>query len=101
MNETKNKSLNQKKPTLQFGNDGICFACKSIRAKKTINWNLREKELWKICDRNRSKDGKYDCIISGSGGKDSMFQAHILKYKFNMNPLTVTYSPILKTDVEY
>ena len=28
-----------------------------------------------------------------------MFQAHILKYKFNMNPLTVTYSPILKTDV--
>ena len=81
VNETKNKSSNQKKPTLQFGNDGICSACKSIKAKKTIDWNLREKELWKICDQNRSTDGKYDCIISGSGGKDSMFQAHILKYK--------------------
>ena len=28
-----------------------------------------------------------------------MFQAHILKYKFKMNPLTVTYSPILKTKI--
>ena len=35
----------KKKPTLQFGNDGICSACKSIKAKKTIDWNLREKEL--------------------------------------------------------
>ena len=83
---------------MQFGKDGICSACKSIKAKN-IDWNLREKELWKICDQNRSKDGKYDCIVSGVRGKDSMFQAHILKYKFNMNPLTVTYSPILKTDV--
>ena len=99
VNETKNKSSNQKKLTLQFSDDGICSACKSIEAKKNINWDLREKELWKICDLNRSNDGKYDCIVPGSGGKDSMFQAHILKYKFNMNPLTVTYSPILKTDV--
>ena len=99
VNETKNKSSNQKKSTLQFSDDGICSACKSIKAKKNIDWVSREKELWKICDINRSKDGKYDCIVSGSGGKDSMFQAHILKYKFNMNPLTVTYSPILKTEV--
>ncbi len=99
INETKNSSSNQKKKTLQFGDDGICFACKSIEEKKNIDWDSREKELWKICDLARSKDGKYDCIVSGSGGKDSIFQAHILKYKFNMNPLTVTYSPILKTDV--
>ena len=99
INETKNKISNQKKSTLHFSDDGICAACKSIEAKKNIDWDFREKELWKICDLNRSKDGKYDCIVSGSGGKDSMFQAHILKYKFNMNPLTVTYSPILKTEV--
>ena len=99
VNETKNKISNQKKSTLHFNDDGVCAACKSIEAKKNIDWDFREKELWKICDLNRSKDGKYDCIVSGSGGKDSMFQAHILKYKFNMNPLTVTYSPILKTEV--
>ena len=99
MNETKNQSSNQKKSTLEFDEKGICSACRNIERSKKINWELREKELWKICDKYRSKDGKYDCIISGSGGKDSMFQAHILKYKFKMNPLTVTYSPILKTDM--
>ena len=33
-----------------------------------------------------------------SGGKDSAYQAHVLKYKYNMNPLLVTWPPILYTD---
>ena len=99
INETKNSLSNQKKPTLQFNDQGICSACESFKLKKNIDWDHREKELWKICNKFRSKNHKYDCIVSGSGGKDSMFQSHILKYKFNMNPLTITYSPILKTDV--
>ena len=37
------------------------------------------------------KDGSYDCIVSGSGGKDSVKVAHILKYKYGMHPLTVTW----------
>ena len=36
---------------------------------------------------------------SGSGGKDSAYTAHILKYKYNMNPLTVTWAPHLYTDI--
>ena len=36
-------------------------------------------------------------LRAGSGGKDSVLAAHILKYKFNMNPLTVTWPPILYT----
>ena len=48
-----------------------------------------------------SKDGSYDCIVPGSGGKDSAFQAHILKYKYGMNPLTITWPPILYTDYGY
>ena len=47
----------------------------------------------------RKDNGEYDCIVSGSGGKDSSFQAHILKHKYGMNPLTVTYSPILPTEI--
>ena len=38
---------------------------------------------------------------SRSGGKDSVFQAHVLKYKYGMNPLTVTWPPILYTDYGY
>ena len=34
----------------------------------------------------------------GSGGKDSGYASHLLKYKYNMHPLTVTWPPLLYTD---
>ena len=37
-------------------------------------------------------------MIPGSGGKDSFYQAHILKNKYGMNPLTITWAPHLYTD---
>jgi len=36
--------------------------------------------------------------VPGSGGKDSAYAAHVLKYKYDMHPLTVTWPPILYTD---
>ena len=33
------------------------------------------------------------------GGKDSCYASHILKNKYGMNPLTVTWPPILYTDL--
>ncbi len=38
-------------------------------------------------------------VVPGSGGKDSAFTAHVLKYKYGMNPLTVTWAPHLYTDI--
>ena len=46
---------------------------------KNIDWDKREKELAVLCDKYRSKNGDYDCLVPGSGGKDSRFQSHILK----------------------
>ena len=37
--------------------------------------------------------------MPGSGGKDSIYASHILKYKYKMNPLTVTWSPHIYTDI--
>lgn len=37
--------------------------------------------------------------MPGSGGKDSAFTAHVLKYKYGMNPLTVTWAPHMYTDI--
>ena len=54
-------------------------------------------QLLDLLDKYRSKDGSYDCIVPGSGGKDSCFAAHILKYKYGMNPLTVTWRPHIYT----
>ena len=47
----------------------------------------------------RSRNGSYDCLVPGSGGKDSVYQAHTLMTKYGMHPLTVTWAPHLYTDV--
>ena len=37
-------------------------------------------------------------VVPGSGGKDSFMTAHLLKYKYGMNPLTCTWAPHIYTD---
>jgi N-acetyl sugar amidotransferase len=91
-------TTNSKKSTIGFDKNGICDACKVAETKKQIDWNDREEQLKELCDRYRKNDGSYDCLVPGSGGKDSFYAAHILKYKYNMNPLTVTWAPHIYTD---
>lgn len=87
-----------KKATINFDEKGVCDACRIAEEKKKINWSEREKELINLCNRYRRDDGAYDCLVPGSGGKDSFFTAHILKYKYGMHPLTVTWAPHIYTD---
>ena len=94
-------TINTKKRTIAFDDDGICDACRANEQKERIDWEKREEELLQFLDKFRSKDGTYDCVVPGSGGKDSAYQAHILKYKYGMNPLTVTWPPIMYTDYGY
>ena len=91
-------TADSKKTTMQFDENGICDACRTAEIKENINWGMREEELIKLLDKHRKNDGSYDCLVPGSGGKDSAYQAHVLKYKYGMNPLTVTWPPILYTD---
>ena len=56
-----------------------CDACRMAEQKQKIDWEEREKELIEVCNKYRSTDGSYDCLIPGSGGKDSFYQAHVLK----------------------
>jgi len=86
------------KKGIKIDNDKICSACKVHETKKNIDWIERENKLKNLCDKYRKKSG-YDCIIPGSGGKDSAFIAHVLKYKYNMHPLTVTWAPHSYTDI--
>lgn len=83
---------------LHIDEEGVCDACRHAEEKERIDWEAREKELVKLLDQYRRKDGQYDCLVPGSGGKDSAMQAHILKYKYGMHPLTCTWPPILYTD---
>lgn len=78
---------------LQFDEFGICQACQSSEQKIHINWAERREKLGEILAEAREKAGNnYDCIIPISGGKDSIFQLHVLTKVYGAKPLAVTYS---------
>ena len=90
-----------KKTSMNIDEEGVCDACRTAEKKEAIDWEKREKELLNLLDKYRRTDGHYDCLVPGSGGKDSAYQSHVLKYKYGMNPLTITWPPILYTDYGY
>lgn len=93
--EMRNKNV--KKETIQFSSDGVCSACAHNAVKHSIDWDARQDELFKLLEPYRSKDGSYDVLVPSSGGKDSAFTAHVLKYKYKMNPLCITWAPNIFT----
>lgn len=87
------------KITIGFNAEGVCDACVFAEGKRaTIDWAERERQLRELCDRYRRTDGAYDCLVPGSGGKDSFYAAHKLKYEYGMHPLTVTWAPHIYTE---
>lgn len=99
--ETKNNQMG-KKPVIHFDENCLCDACKAVKMKnEEIDWKAREQELRDLCDKYRRNDGRYDCIVPGSGGKDSFYTSYLLRYKYGMHPLTVTWAPHIYTPWGY
>ena len=90
---------NESKKTLVIGADSVCDACKYAEMKKEIDWDERREELAALCDRFRRTDGRYDVVVPGSGGKDSVMAANVLKNEFRMNPILITWPPALYTEI--
>lgn len=88
-----------RKATINFDEHDVCDACNfAERKKNSIDWTERDKQLRDLCDKHRRHDGGYDCLVPGSGGKDSFYASHILKTEYGMHPLTVTWAPHVYTD---
>ena len=88
-----------KKTVIAFDSNGVCDACNNAKRKhQIVDWDRRRTELTALCDKHRSRNGSYDCLVPGSGGKDSFYQSWMLKYEFGMNPLTCTWAPHIYTD---
>lgn len=86
------------KATIAFDAEGVCDACRVAERKLAIDWGERERGLDELLYRHRSRDGSFDCIVPGSGGKDSFYAAHVLKHTYGMHPLMVTWAPSIFTD---
>ena len=86
------------RPRVAFSNDEICNACLNSVEKRNVDWQARRREFEELIKTHRSKSGHYDCIVPWSGGKDSSTIAYRLKYEFGLNPLLVTFSPLIPTE---
>ena len=80
---------------MEFDEQGVCMGCRMAEVKTAITpseWKRRKGLLRDILEKYRCRDGsRHDCVIAVSGGKDSWFQAHVIKHEFGLNPLLVTY----------
>lgn len=74
--------------------EGICSACRGFEEAEKISadhWKEREKTFVRLMEEGAKRSlGGYDCIIPVGGGKDSYWQAWLVK-KYGFNPLLVTY----------
>jgi len=70
-----------------------------MEEKKLMDWAPRQKELIALLEKNRSRNGNFDCIVPVSGGKDGSYVSYMLKYKYGMNPLAVTVRPALSLEI--
>ncbi len=96
----KNCVVSNQRPRTVLNKHGVCSACQWAYEKDhVVDWDSRQKELEQLCDKYRSKDGSFDVVVPGSGGKDSGFTAHQLKHRFKMHPLCVTWAPFDWTDI--
>ena len=84
---------------MAFDAEGVCAACRVAEAKEATDWKAKREELGAILARYRRTDGRPDVIVPGSGGKDSVYAAHVLRDEFGMHPLTVTWAPHRYTEV--
>src|SRR6185295_1196182 len=91
------------KPTIILDDDGVCSGCRYHESRKLIeiDWNQRQEMFVRILEDAkklaRERGNSHDCVIPVSGGKDSHYQVWLLKKKYGMNPLLVTFNHCFNT----
>lgn len=84
------------RPRVEF-HDGLCNGCQYHASLGEVDWGARGAEFVRLLEDNPG-NGEHDCIVPFSGGKDSAAIALRLKNDYGLNPLLVTYSPMIETE---
>lgn len=83
-----------------FDERGVCSGCLVHEEKYEINWHDKSVELQEILMQYRDRPNtSYDCVIPVSGTGDDFFVVDVIKNKYGMNPLLVTYNTHFGTKV--
>ena len=86
------------KPGVFFDERGLCNACRSQELKMKVDWSSRRQELENIVNEVKETNiSSYDCLVPVSGGKNSWYQAWMMKEVFDMKVLCCVIAPHLPT----
>lgn len=83
-------------PFIEFDDKGECNYCRNYVKK---NQPKPVSLLQDLVEPYRSRDGKPDCIIPFSGGRDSSFTLHYIKTELGLTPIAFTYDWGMVTDL--
>ncbi|MCP1716380.1 hypothetical protein J2T58_002261 [Methanocalculus alkaliphilus] len=82
-------------PYIDFDDRGVCNYCRDYSPIQ-----LKGSEaLLDLVKENKRGDGKQDCIIGFSGGRDSSYVLHYARKKLGVNPIAFTYDWGMVTDI--
>ncbi|MFN4854515.1 MAG: hypothetical protein ACK5JC_08875 [Bacteroidota bacterium] len=83
-------------PFIKYDASGECNYCNRYIVKKQ---GARENEFKELMKSYRSTNGKPDCIIPFSGGRDSSYGLHYIVKELGLHPITYTYDWGMVTDL--
>ena len=83
-------------PFIEYDERGICNYCNHYTIK---NQPKPIEELMALVEPYRRFDGRPDCIVPFSGGRDSTHTLHIVKNVLKLNPIAFTYDWGMVTDL--
>ena len=82
-------------PFIRFDQDGVCNYCHNY----TIRNQPKPIEMLHDLVKPYRRNGKADCIVPFSGGRDSSYGLHLIVKELGMNPIAYTYDWGMVTDL--
>ena len=82
-------------PFIDFDERGECTYCRNHRVIPRFG----VERLRAAVEPYRSPDGKPDCLVGVSGGRDSCYGLHYLKRELGLHPIAYTYDWGMVTDL--
>jgi hypothetical protein len=82
-------------PFIEFDEQGVCNKCNSYIKQKPLGIEALKEKIAPF----KKNNGKPDCIVAFSGGRDSSYSLHVIKENLGLSPLAYSYDWGMLTDL--
>jgi hypothetical protein len=79
-------------PGIEFDEEGVCNFCLNLKGKTNLKESKekRREKFDDLLEKYRGR-GSYDCLMAYSGGKDSTYTLTLLRKKYDLKILALTF----------